>query len=79
MDYIPKEEQRVEFYFDDTKREALDKFKSDFGTLASNKNLKKLNIDRFINYENNIKNFHMKLFMLRNISRNDRIEAKRGI
>src|SRR5574344_126234 len=49
---IPKEEQRVEFYFDDTKREALDKFKSDFGTLASNKNLKKLNIDRFINYEN---------------------------
>ena len=51
---IPKEEQRVEFYFDDTKREALDKFKSDFGTLASNKNLKKLNIDRFINYENNM-------------------------
>src|SRR5574344_123725 len=49
---IPKEEQRVEFYFDDTKREALDKFKSDFGTLAPNKNLKKLNIDRFINYEN---------------------------
>lgn len=51
---IPKEEQRVEFYFDDTKREALDKFKSDFATLASNKNLKKLNIDRFINYENNM-------------------------
>ena len=51
---IPKEEQRVEFYFDDTKREALDKFKSDFGTLASNKNLKKQNIDRFINYENNM-------------------------
>ncbi len=31
-----------------------------------------------INYENNIINFHMKLFMLRNISRNDRIEAKEG-
>ena len=51
---IPKEEQRVELYFNDTKRESLEKFKSDFGTLAPNKNLKKLNIDRFINYENNM-------------------------
>lgn len=51
---IPKEEQRVEFYFDDTKRDTLEKFKSDFVTLAPNKNLKKLNIDRFTNYENNM-------------------------
>ncbi|WP_066404144.1 hypothetical protein [Aliarcobacter cryaerophilus] len=51
---IPKDEQKIELYFNDTKRESLEKFKSDFGTLAPNKNLKKLNIDRFINYENNM-------------------------
>ena len=42
---IPKEEQRVEFYFDDTKREALDKFKSDFILQHLIKISKKLNID----------------------------------
>src|SRR5574344_184935 len=49
---ITKDEQKIELYFNDTKRESLEKFKSDFGTLAPNKNCKKENDAIFTNYEN---------------------------
>ena len=49
---IPKEEQRVEFYFDDTKRESLEKFKYNFSSIAPDKSCKKENDAIFTNYEN---------------------------
>ena len=49
---IPKDEQKIELYFNDTKRESLEKFKYNFSSIAPDKSCKKENDAIFTNYEN---------------------------
>ncbi|NCB10380.1 MAG: hypothetical protein EOM78_01960 [Erysipelotrichia bacterium] len=51
---IPKDEQKIELYFNDTKRESLEKFKYNFTSIAPDKSCKKENDAIFTNYENNM-------------------------
>ncbi|WP_066168306.1 GNAT family N-acetyltransferase [Aliarcobacter cryaerophilus] len=48
----PKDEQKIELYFNDTKRESLEKFKYNFTSIAPDKSCKKENDAIFTNYEN---------------------------